>query len=71
MPKPGDAQGRLDVEVAKEPFVTTDEVAAYLSKPASWVHNNAGPLGLPRYKIGNHYRYLLSEIARWVEGQRR
>ena len=55
------------VELSNEAFVTTDDVAQYLSKPPSWVHNNAGPLGLPRYKVGNHYRYLLSEVAAWVQ----
>jgi len=55
----------------QEPFVTTDNVAEYLCKPPSWVHNNAGPLGLPRYKLGNHYRYLLSEVAAWVQRQGR
>jgi len=51
----------------KEAFATTEDVAEYLSRPASWVHNNAGRLGLPRYKVGNHYRYLLSEVAAWVQ----
>jgi excisionase family DNA binding protein len=50
-----------------EPFATTEDVAAYLSKPRSWVHDNAGRLGIPRYKVGNHYRYRLSEVAKWVE----
>ncbi len=51
----------------QEPFATTEDVAEYLSKPASWVHNNAARLGLPRYRMGNQYRYRLSEIAAWVE----
>lgn len=55
------------VELSKEAFVTTEDVAQYLSKPASWVHNNAARLGLPRYRMGNHYRYLLSEVAAWVQ----
>jgi predicted DNA-binding transcriptional regulator AlpA len=53
-----------------EPFVGTKEVAAFIGKPASWVHNCAERHGLPRFRIGLHYRYRLSEIAAWVEGQR-
>lgn len=52
---------------AAEPFATTEDVATYLSKPRSWVHDNAARLGIPRYKVGNHYRYRLSEVAAWVE----
>jgi hypothetical protein len=54
-----------------EAFVSTEDVAAFLGKPLSWVFNNAGPLGIPRYKIGNHYRYRLSEVAKWVTEQGR
>jgi excisionase family DNA binding protein len=50
-----------------ERWVTTDEVATYLSKPPSWLHNNAARLGIPRSKVGKHYRYKLSEVAAWVE----
>lgn len=50
-----------------EPLASTEEVAKYLSKPASWLHNNAATLGIPRYKIGNHYRYRISEVAAWLE----
>jgi hypothetical protein len=54
-----------------EAWVTTDDVAEYLAKPKSWVHNNAGPLGIPRRRIGNQYRYRLSEVAAWVDGSAR
>lgn len=50
-----------------ETFATTEDVAEFLSKPRSWVHDNAARLGLPRYKVGNQYRYRLSEVAKWVE----
>lgn len=50
-----------------EPLVTTEDVAEYLKKPRSWVHDNAGRHGIPRFKVGNQYRYRLSEVADWVE----
>jgi excisionase family DNA binding protein len=52
-----------------ERYATTEQVAEFLNKPLSWVHNNAGPRGIPRYKIGNHWRFKLSEVAGWVEAQ--
>lgn len=49
-----------------EPFVGTEEVAAFLGKPPSWLYNRAERLGIPRYRVGLHYRYRLSEVAAWV-----
>jgi excisionase family DNA binding protein len=54
-----------------EPLATTADVAAYLSKPESWVYDNAARLDIPRFKVGNHYRYRLSEVEGWVEARRR
>ncbi len=55
---------------AAEPLVGTGEVAAKLGKPASWVYSQAARLGIPRYKIGQQYRYKLSEVDAWLEAQR-
>lgn len=52
-----------------EPYVGTDAVAAFIGKPVSFVYDRAGALGIPRHKIGNHYRYRLSEVAAWVASQ--
>lgn len=53
-----------------EPYVGTKEVAEFLNKPATWVYNNAGSVGIPRYRVGNQWRYRLSEVANWMEGNR-
>lgn len=52
-----------------EPYVSTCEVAEFLGKPESWIYDKAGPLGMPRHRLGNHYRYRLSEVANWVASQ--
>jgi excisionase family DNA binding protein len=52
-----------------EAFTGTAEVAQFLGKPESWIYDNARRLGIPRYKIGNQYRYKLSEVESWMEGQ--
>jgi excisionase family DNA binding protein len=52
-----------------EALATTAEVAAYLSKPESWIHDNAGRLEIPRFKVGTQYRYRLSEVEAWVNAR--
>jgi len=58
---------RVQTVETYETYATTEEVAAFLNKPQSWVFQNAGPRGIPRYKVGNQWRYRLSEVAAWVE----
>lgn len=58
--------GRKDAP-RPEPFVDTAAVAEFLGKPRSWIHNNAARLGIPRRRVGNHWRFRLSEVAAWVE----
>lgn len=53
-----------------EPFVTSAEVAEYLGRPRSWIHDNQARLDLPRVRVGKQFRYRISEIAEWVERQR-
>lgn len=52
-----------------EPFVSGEYAAALLGKDTRWLRNNAERLGIPRYKIGNQYRFRLSEVAGWAERQ--
>ena len=54
-----------------EKLMTTEDLAAYLQKPRSWVHDNQARLEIPRFKIGHQYRYRLSEVEAWVEGRRK
>jgi hypothetical protein len=57
----------LRVTSTIERYSNTEDVANFLKKPLSWVHHNAGPKGIPRYRVGNQWRYKLSEVAEWVE----
>lgn len=56
--------------LTNERWLTTREVADHLRKPLSWLHQNAERLGLPRHRLGNQYRYRLSEVDAWLEAQR-
>jgi hypothetical protein len=52
-----------------ERWITTEEAAEHLCKPPSWLHANADRLGVPRRRLGNQYRYRLSELDAWLDGQ--
>lgn len=54
----------------QEPLVGTTEVAEYLGRPRSWIHDNQARLDIPRIKVGQQFRYRLSEVAEWVERHR-
>lgn len=54
---------------AIESFVDMRTAAEFIGKDRSWVYSNQARLDLPRYKIGNQYRYLLSEVAHWVRSR--
>ncbi|RCG30605.1 DNA-binding protein [Sphaerisporangium album] len=51
----------------QERWVGTKEVALHLGKPASWIYDNVIKLRIPHRKVGNQYRYRLSEIDRWMD----
>jgi len=46
-------------------------MAEHIGKPMSWLHQNADRLGIPRTRLGNHYRYRLSDVDKWLAGQQR
>jgi excisionase family DNA binding protein len=48
-------------------LLTTEEVANYLAKPRSWIDGNAERLKIPRIRMGNHYRYRLSDVDAWLD----
>ncbi len=52
-----------------ETWMTTEEIAAHLRKPVTWIYNNADRMGLPRHRLGRQYRYRLSEVDAWVHEQ--
>lgn len=49
-------------------YLTTDEVADYLSVPVStlyqWRHRGIGPRAA---RVGRHLRYKRTDVDRWVE----
>lgn len=50
-----------------ESWVSLKEAAAHLGVSASWLYQK-GPL-VPRVRIGNKYRYQLSQLNSWMKNQ--
>lgn len=50
-------------------LITQKEAADRIGKPVSWLHHRADELGIPRYRIGNHWRYRVSELDEWINQQ--
>lgn len=53
----------------KGPLVGNKHAADYIGKPVSWLYHEASHAGIPRYKIGNHWRYRLTELDQWIDQQ--
>lgn len=48
---------------------TTKEIADYLGKSPSWLNQLAKDYGIPRVKIGRHWRYRKQDIDQWLYGK--
>jgi excisionase family DNA binding protein len=51
--------------------MTLKEAAAHLNVSTSYLYQKGDTVGVPRYKIGNKFRYKLSELDNWVKSQNR
>lgn len=52
-------------------WITLKEAAAHLNVSSSYLYQKGDSVGIPRYRIGNKYRYKLSELDAWVQSQSR
>lgn len=49
-----------------EHYVKVEDLEAHLGKSRRWIYANAERLDIPRYRIGNHLRFKLSEVDHWM-----
>ncbi|MBB6170733.1 hypothetical protein HNR23_000793 [Nocardiopsis mwathae] len=47
---------------------TVDDVAAYLRKPVSWVHDNHRKY-FHAARVGRELRFSANEVKKWISGQ--
>ena len=52
-------------------WMTLKEAAAHLNVSTSYLYQKGDTVGVPRYRIGNKFRYKLSELDAWVQSQSR
>ena len=52
-------------------WMTLKEAAAHLNVSTSYLYQKGDSVGVPRYKIGNKFRYKLSDLDAWVQSQNR
>ena len=52
-------------------WMTLKEAAAHLNVSNSYLYQKGDTVGVPRYRIGNKFRYKLSELDAWVQSQSR
>ena len=52
-------------------WMTLKEAAAHLNVSTSYLYQTGDTVGVPRYRIGNKFRYKLSELDAWVQSQSR
>lgn len=48
-------------------LMTVADLADYLSVTTSWVYEARRSKSLPHFKLGNHLRFLKSDVDRWLE----
>jgi excisionase family DNA binding protein len=51
-----------------ERWITLKEAAAHLKVSESWLYQKGASAGVPRAKVGNKYRYQVSKLDAWMEG---
>jgi excisionase family DNA binding protein len=52
-----------------ERWITLKEAAAHLNVSPSWLYQRGSQAGIPRAKIGNKYRYQVSQLDGWMNSQ--
>ena len=52
-----------------ERWISLKEAATHLNVSPSWLYQQGKDAGVPRSRIGNKYRYQVSRLDAWMEGQ--
>ena len=52
-------------------WITLKEAAAHLNVSPSYLYQKGDSVGIPRYRIGQFYRYNTLELDAWVRTQGR
>jgi excisionase family DNA binding protein len=61
----------MEVRAMPDEMVDVHELARRYGPPTTWWYAGAERGEIPSYKLGKYRRFKISEIERWLEGQRR
>jgi excisionase family DNA binding protein len=57
------------MDTQKERWIKTEEAAEYLSVSTSYLYQKGPAVGLPRVRLGDGYRYRMSDLDAWMLGK--
>jgi excisionase family DNA binding protein len=57
------------MSVGPEGWISLKEAAQHLNVSASWLYQKGPNAGVPRSRIGNKYRYQVSQLDAWMNSQ--
>ena len=52
-----------------ERWIKTEEAAEYLSVSRSYLYQKGDSVGVPRVRLGDGYRYRMSDLDAWMLGK--
>jgi len=52
-----------------ERWISLKEAATHLNVSPSWLYQKGHNAGVPRARIGNKYRYQVSQLDAWMNSQ--
>ena len=57
------------MDTQKERWIKTEEAAEYLSVSMSYLYQKGDSVGVPRVRLGDGYRYRMSDLDAWMLGK--
>jgi excisionase family DNA binding protein len=57
----------LGGEMTQEVFLTVEELASRWNKSKWWIYENRSTMQLRAIKLGNHYRFRLTDVEAWED----
>jgi excisionase family DNA binding protein len=53
--------------MTQEVFLTVEELASRWNKSKWWIYENRSTMQLRAIKLGNHYRFRLTDVEAWED----
>lgn len=57
------------MSIGPEGWISLKEAAKHLNVSRSWLYQKGPDAGVPRARIGNKYRYQVSQLDAWMNSQ--